>query len=497
MATRYSLLKTLTAKQLREIAKQHDISGFSGLKKAELAKLLAEQLPLSVDEINDLVERFKADKLLGKVRDAREHFLTGRVEIEHFSSEMILAKVAGYTVSIENLGTPDFVYRCDEKCADWLYQVSKGRYPFCKHYAAVIAQLVYEGLVESSSSAINHFSEPLLSELSGLVETRKREEGAIAPPTGRGVEKTLACLQDDFLCISCQNSGVARAKYRSTPDRVFEILVEQAFQLLEFDTIPRTGQHGWDLLILGTLASPPYIAVAEIKTAAGGFYYINPEYLIRLKSYCLDMVKHRLAGKLCDYVQYMLLVAPDFPAGSDEICSCFQHEAEGMKLALFPAGSLLHLVERYRAEPILSHTLLAKLFGREKIISIEDVDALFTEAETTLDHLIEQARALLRQHIEHIAERTADACFIKFDLPSLGEILKDLVSTLAPELVFMGKKEYTGEDTVYIKHDYYALWGRVLSELTNEFAQILEQESLRQEKKTELKQEVCQFLELW
>jgi hypothetical protein len=335
-----------------------------------------------------------------------------------------------------------------------------------------------------------------LSELSGLVETRKREEGAIAPTTGRGVETTLACLKDDFLCISCQSSGVARAKYRSTPDRAFEILVEQAFQLLEFDTIPRTGQHGWDLLILGTLASPPYIAVAEIKTAAGGVYYINPEYLIRLKSYCLDMVKHRLAGKRCDYVQYMLLIAPDFPADSDEICSRFPREAEGIKLAFFPAGSLLHLVERYRAEPILSHTLLAKLFGSEKVISIEDVDALFTEADTTLDHLIEQTRALLRQHIEHIAERTADACFIKFDLPSLGEILKDLVSTLAPELVFMGKKEYTGEDTVYIKHDYYALWDRVLSELTDEFAQILRQESLRQEKKTELKQEVCRFLEL-
>ncbi len=255
MATKYSLLKSLTAEQLREIA-----------------KMLAEQLPLSMDEISDLVERFKADKLLGKIRDAREHFLAGRVEIEHFSREMILAKVAGYTVSIENLGTADFAYRCDEKCRDWLYQVSKGRYPFCKHYAAVIAQLVYGGLVESSPSAINHFSEPLLSELSGLVETRKREEGAIAPITGRGVETTLACLKDDFLCVSCQNSGVARAKYRSTPDRVFEILVEQAFQLLEFDTIPRTGQHGWDLLILGTLASPPYIAVAEIKTAAGGVY---------------------------------------------------------------------------------------------------------------------------------------------------------------------------------------------------------------------------------
>ncbi len=55
-----------------------------------------------------------------------------------------------------------------------------------------------------------------------------------------------------------------------------------------------------------------------------------------------------------------------------------------MKLAFFPAGSLLHLVERYRAEPILSHTLLARLLGSEKVISIEDVDVLFTEAQTTL-----------------------------------------------------------------------------------------------------------------
>ena len=68
MATKYSLLKSLTAEQLREIAKQHDISGFSGLKQAELAKMLAEQLPLSMDEISGLVQRFKADKLLGKTK---------------------------------------------------------------------------------------------------------------------------------------------------------------------------------------------------------------------------------------------------------------------------------------------------------------------------------------------------------------------------------------------------------------------------------------------
>jgi hypothetical protein len=35
---KYTILKTLTSKELKEICKQHELRGFSGLKQKELAK---------------------------------------------------------------------------------------------------------------------------------------------------------------------------------------------------------------------------------------------------------------------------------------------------------------------------------------------------------------------------------------------------------------------------------------------------------------------------
>jgi hypothetical protein len=113
----------------------------------------------------------------------------------------------------------------------------------------------------------------LLNELMELVEERKRMEGQVTVP-GRDIEQTLANLRQDFLAIGRRDAELARTKYHDTPERQFEIMVEQAFQLLEFDTIARRKEQGWDLIVLGTLAIPPFIAVVEVKTAVSGSFRI-------------------------------------------------------------------------------------------------------------------------------------------------------------------------------------------------------------------------------
>ncbi len=57
-------------------------------------------------------------------------------------------------------------------------------------------------------------------------------------------------------------------------------------------------------------------------------------------------------------------------------------------------------------------------------------------------------------------------------------------------------KTAIGTESVHVKHDYYALWRAVLTELVDEFADILEEESYRQERQTMLKNDVMRFLEL-
>lgn len=496
MTSRTSLLKSLTVAQLKELARRHDLSLPAG-KKAKRVAFLAKELPLSDAELETIVEGYKADKLIGKIRDARDYFLTRQVNVEHVGDDLMQLRVAGYSVTINHLGTDLFAYQCDQRCNDWLYQVRGGRYPFCKHYAAAIAELIYQGHVEPDAQAINHFSRPLLNELMELVEERKRMEGMAATP-GRDIEQTLANLRQDFLAIARQDVELARTKYHDTPERQFEVMVEQAFQLLEFDTIARRKEHGWDLIVLGTLAIPPFIAVLEVKTALSGVYdYLvkQPDYLIRLKNYCTDMVRARLYGAYCEYVRYFMLVAPGFPEDSARLCAQFRHMTGGVKLAFMPAPTLLHLVERYRAEPILTHTQMESLFASEKVITQADVDRLFEVAGRELETLVMRARKDLRRRMEKVADRTADACFIKFDMPTLGMILRDVVKALEQELVIVGKTP-VGTESVHVKHDYYALWDRVLRGLVDEFVTILREESLLQERHTVLKDDIMRFLEL-
>lgn|GEM_PF-1114921 len=491
-----ALLKKLTKNDLIEICKNHGIKGYSGLSQAKLAEYIAKTCDLSLEELEDLVSSFIEHKLIAKVNDARDHFLLKKVSIEHFSEDMIIADVSGYRVKISNLGKDDFSYSCDEKCADYVYQVKKGRYPFCKHYPAVLAEVVYQGLVDPEG--LNHITGKVLDVLLNLVEERKKEEGVLTP-VGRDIEGSLKRIVEDYIEISRQNTRVAREKYNSPPEKVFEDLTEQAFQLLEFDTITRTSGAGWDLLVIGTHATPPYITVVECKTAASGVYdYIvrNPDYLIRLKTYCIDLVKEKLLGVYRDYVRYMVVVGPDFPDEIEKYALQFRHMTGGIKLSFFPAQTLVYLVQMYRQNPILTHDLLGSLFESEKIIREEDVDRLFDEAENRIETLTELAKQKLREKFGEFAARTADACFIKMDEILLQTLIYDILHVLEPDLVKMGKKSTTGVTTIHLKHDYFKIWGRVLNGLVKEFVKLLEEESEVQQKRTELKEELIKFLEL-
>ncbi|WP_290597037.1 MULTISPECIES: Rho termination factor N-terminal domain-containing protein [unclassified Archaeoglobus] len=491
-----AILKKLTKNELVEICKNYGIKGYSGLSQAKLAEHIAKNCNLSLEELENLANSFIEQRLVAKVNDARDHFLLKKVQIEHFSDDMVIADVAGYRVKISNLGKEDFSYSCDEKCADYVYQVRKGRYPFCKHYPAVLAELVYQGLVDSSK--LNNITGRVLEALLNLVEERKKEEGLLKP-VGRDIENSLRQVVEDYVEISRQNSKVAREKYHSPPEKVFEILTEQAFQLLEFDTIVRTKESGWDLLVIGTHATPPYIAVIECKTATSGVYdYItrNPDYLIKLKTYCIDLVKEKLLGVYKDYVRYMVVVGPDFPVDIERFTMQFRHMTGGIKLSFLPAQTLVYLVKKYRENPILTHDLLAMLFESEKIIRKEDVDRLFEEADRRIESLIEIARQRLRERFREFAARTADACFVKMDEILLQTLIYDVLNALQPDLVKMGKKSTTGVTTIHLKHDYFKIWEKVLNGLVEEFVRLLEEESNVQQKRTELKEDLIKFLEL-
>jgi len=84
VASRTSLLKSLGVAQLKELAGRHDLSLPSG-KKSERVAFLAEKLSLSDAELEAVVRSYQADKLIGKIRDARDYFLTRQVSVEHVS----------------------------------------------------------------------------------------------------------------------------------------------------------------------------------------------------------------------------------------------------------------------------------------------------------------------------------------------------------------------------------------------------------------------------
>ncbi|GAH97400.1 unnamed protein product, partial [marine sediment metagenome] len=84
-----------------------------------------------------------------------------------------------------------------------------------KHYAAAIAQLIYEKEV-SPKDKINYMEGQVLEELLQVVNQRKRDEGEEI--THRDIEGDLEKLNADFLDIARQNRTLARKKYHDEPE---------------------------------------------------------------------------------------------------------------------------------------------------------------------------------------------------------------------------------------------------------------------------------------
>ena len=173
------------------------------------------------------------------------------------------------------------------------------------------------------------------------------------------------------------------SSFRGSLQNVFEDLVNRAFLLLDFDTIGERSGHGWDLVLIAGRAMRPYFIVVECKTAAEGTYnYLikNPDYLLTLKKYCIGMFKDKLVGACKDYAKYMILVAPDFPQEIEECCPKFK-KITGLQLSFMPAPVLLKMVNQYRKTPTLNHDRIEPLFQKEKVISEEDINEIFNEAD--------------------------------------------------------------------------------------------------------------------
>ncbi len=491
---RQSLLKTLTSADLKEICKQHNLKGFSGLKHNQLAKFAADNLEISLEETRSLVQRYLTDKLLHKVRDGAGHFLAKQVEIKYQDDDLIKAHVRDHAVTINKLGTPEFSYICDDKCHDYQYQVKKGRFPFCKHFPAVVAQLIFEEAIDPHEVAIEGIEGIVLEELLTVVEGRKKSEGMIFKD--RDIDGNLARLNADLVSISKQDRKTARDKYHDVPENVFEELVKQAFLLLEFDTIPRVNPHGWDILLIAGRGCPPYLVVVECKTAGSGTYDLllsKPDYLVRLKSYCLDMARDKLVGVYKDYVKYLAIVAPDFPKEIERYCPQFR-TSTGIHMTFWPAHVLLSLVNRYRQNPVVTHNWLEPLFQKQKVIDEEDISETFGRAEVEITRLSERVRERLKHRFSQFSRTSSDASFINLDLVMVESLIRDMLDMMAPELLVTGKKGVTGVETVNIKHDYFEIWKRVLEQLGEEFASILKTESFHQVKNPDLKESILRLL---
>ncbi|MBA7472158.1 hypothetical protein ES708_18308 [subsurface metagenome] len=121
-----SILQTLTVSNLKEICEKNNLKGYSGIKK-ELAKFMVDNLEISLEGLKDICNVYLIDKLLGKIRDCRDHFLNKRVTIRCKDKNSLIVDVGGHRVIINNLGKENFSYMCDDKCADYLYQVKRGR----------------------------------------------------------------------------------------------------------------------------------------------------------------------------------------------------------------------------------------------------------------------------------------------------------------------------------------------------------------------------------
>lgn len=488
-----SLFKGLTSADLKEICKQNGLTGFSGLKHGELAKFLAKNLELSPEEVRSLVQKYQTDKLLRKVRDSADYFLSKQVQIKCKDEELVKASVGSHSVTINNLGKPDFSYMCDDKCYDYQYQVKTGRFPYCKHFPAVVAELVLSQAIDLHKVKITGIQGVVLDELLKIVEGRAKAEGMIFK--GRDIEDSLRRLNADFLKIANQDIRIAREKYHDVPENVFENLANEAFLLLEFDTVPRTSPHGWDMILIAGRALHPYFIVVECKTAAEGIYdYLvkKADYLFRLKTYCIDLFRDKLHGAYKGYAKYMILVAPGFPQEIEECCRKFK-EITGFQLSFFPASVLLGMVNKYRKSPILNHDWIEPLFQKEKVIDERDIDEIFDEAERQIDVLSNRLCKKLRERFDQFSQISGDAAFIKLDMNVVSSVLEDIISEM-PELVIPERKGIL--DYINIEHDYFEIWERILRKLGREFIDILRKTSFSQVKSTELKEDLLRQLSM-
>lgn len=484
-----SILKTLTVDNLREICKTKNLPRSSGAKK-ELAECIVDNLDICLDELRKIAKSYQTDKLLGKIRDSRDCFLNKRVVIRSKQADCIIADAGGHTVIINNLCQENFSYTCDDKCADYMYHVKKGRTPFCKHHAAVVAQLIYEGEI-SPKDQIPHIEGDVLRELLELVDRRKRLEGERIGK--RNIEGDLEKLNSDLLAMATQDRTMAREKYHDEPENVFEYLVNRAFLLLDFDTIYQRGSQGWDIVLIAGRAMHPYFIVVECKTAASGTYdYLvrSQDYLFTLKRYCIDMFKDKLVGSYKGYAKYMIVVAPGFPQQIEASCKKFR-ELTGMQLSFLPVDVLLEMVNRYRRSPILNHDWIEPFFQKQKVLDDKDVQEIFDEAEKQIDFLSNKLCTRLRERFGQFSQLSGDAAFIKLDMKVVSSVLEDIISEM-PELVIPERKGIV--DYINVEHDYFEIWERILKKLGREFIAILRETSFSQVKNTELKEDLLKLL---
>lgn len=142
----------------------------------------------------------------------------------------------------------------------------------------------------------------------------------------------------------------------------------------------------------------------------------------------------------------------------------------------------------------MTHHTSESLFKKD-IITKEDVDELFEISEKYITELCKTARDVLRNRMTNVCKLHSDACHIKIDEIFLQQIIDDVISTFKPHLLKEGINGTTGVKTFSLNHDYYLLWKKVLNELTEEFTSILEEQSLLQVKRSDLKEDIIKYIE--
>jgi len=111
-----SILQTLTVSNLKEICEKNNLKAYSGTKK-DLTKFIVDSLDISLEDLKDIINIYLVDKLLGKIRDCRDHFLNKRVTIRCRDKISPIVDVGGHRIIINNLRKENLSYMCDDKCA--------------------------------------------------------------------------------------------------------------------------------------------------------------------------------------------------------------------------------------------------------------------------------------------------------------------------------------------------------------------------------------------